>query len=98
MDTPLASPPSSPPTPGNGRQLEGIAFTFCKCAFVALLFQKYTLLAASGLAVLFYLLAVRAGVRQWRCWLKPPWVVLFWAAVFIGQIVQLFVLPVIGRR
>jgi hypothetical protein len=75
-----------------GRQYEGWAFTFCKAAFLALLFEKYTLLATSGLATLFYVLAARQGVREWRCFAKPPWVTLLWAAVFAGQCYQLFFL------
>lgn len=68
-----------------GRELEGYAFTFCKAAFLVLIFQKYSLLALSGLAVLFYGLAIGKGVKCWRCWLKPPWVVIFWIGIFIWQ-------------
>jgi hypothetical protein len=68
-----------------GRKYEGYAFTFCKAAFLTLIFQKYALLAISGLAVVFYLLALKMGVRQWRCWLKPPWVVVVWSVVFCWQ-------------
>jgi len=68
-----------------GREFEGYAFTFCKAAFLVLIFQKYSLLALSGLATLFYVLASARGVTEWRCWAKPPWVTLFWAAVFIWQ-------------
>jgi hypothetical protein len=75
-----------------GRQYEGWAFTFCKAAFLALLFQRYTLLATSGLATLFYVLAASRGVREWRCFAKPPWVTLFWGAVFAGQCYRLFVM------
>jgi hypothetical protein len=76
-----------------GRRYEGWAFTFCKAAFLALLFQEYTLLATAGLATLFYLLAAHRGVREWRCFAKPPWVTLFWAAVFVGQCYKLFFAP-----
>jgi hypothetical protein len=76
---------------GLGRQYEGWAFTFCKAALLALLFEKYTLLATSGLATLFYVLAARQGVREWRCFAKPPWVTLFWAAVFVGQCFHFFI-------
>ncbi len=68
-----------------GKQFEGYAFTFCKAAFLVLIFQKYALLALSGLATLFYLLALSKGIKEWRCWAKPPWVVIFWAAVFFWQ-------------
>ena len=69
-----------------GKRFEGYAFTFCKAAFLVLIFQKYALLALSGLATLFYLLALARGVREWRCWAKPPWVIVFWAVVFCWQI------------
>ena len=73
-----------------GQQYEGYAFTFCKAAFLVLIFQRYALLALSGLATVFYLLAVSKGVRQWRCWAKPPWVTLFWAGVCAWQCWALF--------
>jgi len=73
-----------------GRQYEGYAFTFCKAAFLVLLFGRYALLALSGLAALFYVLAQLKGVRVWRCWAKPPYVTLFWTAVFVGQCYRLF--------
>lgn len=69
-----------------GAQFEGWAFTFCKAAFLVLLFQRYALLALSGLAALFYLLAAWRGVKVWRCWAKPPWVTLFWLGVFAWQV------------
>jgi hypothetical protein len=69
-----------------GRKYEGWAFTFCKAAFLVLIFQQYSLLALSGLATLFYLLAAWRGVREYRCWAKPPWVTLFWASVFIWNV------------
>ena len=68
-----------------GKRYEGWAFTFCKAAFLVLLFQRYALLALSGLAVVFYALAQAKGVKDWHCWAKPPWVTLFWAIVFLWQ-------------
>jgi hypothetical protein len=65
-----------------GRQFEGWAFTFCKAAFLVLIFQKWALLALSGLATVFYVLAQVRGVTTWRCWAKPPYVTAFWAIVF----------------
>lgn len=73
-----------------GERLEGWAFTFCKAAFLVLIFQRYALLALSGLATLFYVLASLRGVKNWRCWAKPPYVTLFWAAVFVWQIWVVF--------
>ena len=69
-----------------GKTYEGGAFTFCKAAFLVLIFRQYSLLALSGLAAAFYLVAQFHGVREWRCWAKPPWVTLFWAAVFVWQV------------
>jgi hypothetical protein len=69
-----------------GQRFEGYAFTFCKAAFLVLLFGRYSLLALSGLATVFYLLAAWKGVTTWRCWAKPPWVSLFWGAVFCWQV------------
>ncbi len=68
-----------------GQRLEGWAFTFCKAAALVLLFGHHALLVLSGLAALFYVLAWLRGVREWRCWAKPPWVTLFWGAVFAWQ-------------
>ena len=69
-----------------GKTYEGWAFTFCKAAFLVLIFQRYSLLALSGLAALFYAASSMIGVKQYRCWAKPPWVTLFWAGVFAGQV------------
>ena len=71
--------------PERGAELEGYAFTFCKAAFLALLFSKYTLLVTAGAAVVLYVLAYLYGVREWRCFVKPPWVVIFFAIVLAAQ-------------
>ncbi len=76
-----------------GRQFEGYAFTFCKAGFLVLIFRSYSLLALSGLSALFYLLAWARGIREYRCWAKPPWVTAFWIAVFCVQVALLFVKP-----
>lgn len=69
-----------------GEILEGWAFTFCKAAFLVLIFQHYSLLVLSGLSALFYILAAAHGVKEWRCWAKPPWVTMFWAAIFLWSV------------
>ena len=51
-----------------GKELEGYAFTFCKAAFLALLFGRYAVLVLSTGAVVLYLVAYAQGVREWRCW------------------------------
>ena len=48
-----------------GKELEGYAFTFCKAAFLALLFGKYAVLVLSVAAVVLYGLAYAAGVREY---------------------------------
>lgn len=70
----------------DGRKVEGWAFTFCKAAILVLIFQKWSLLALSGLAALFYIVAALLGVKTWRCWAKPPWVTLFWLGVFAVEL------------
>jgi hypothetical protein len=72
-----------------GRDLEGYAFTFCKAAFLALLLQRYTLLATSAAAATLYVAAARKGVRDWRCFVKPPWVVIFFGIVIVSEIRRL---------
>ena len=74
-----------------GEKYEGWGFTFCKAAFLVLIFGRWSLLALSGLAAFFYVLAQAHGVKRWRCWAKPPWVTLFWAVVFFGQIWLMFI-------
>jgi len=69
-----------------GKQYEGWAFTFCKAAFLVLLFGRFSLLILSGLATVFYVLASLKGVREWRCWAKPPWVTVFWGVIFLWQL------------
>jgi hypothetical protein len=76
-----------------GKELEGYAFTFCKAAFLALLFGRYAVLVLSTGAVVLYLVAYAQGVREWRCWVKPPWVVIFFASVAIAQAYLLFWSP-----
>ena len=76
-----------------GKVYEGWAFTFCKAAFLVLIFGRDSLLALSGLATVFYLASAWKGNKEWRCWAKPPWVTIFWAGIFAWQVVE-----VIGRH
>jgi glucan phosphoethanolaminetransferase (alkaline phosphatase superfamily) len=73
-----------------GHEIEGYAFTFCKAAFLALLFGKFAVLALSVIAVVLYVVAYANGVREWRCWVKPPWVVIFFILVAAAQAYMLF--------
>ena len=74
-----------------GKEVEGWAFTFCKAAFLALLCGKYAILVLSLAAVVLYSYAYWVGVREWRCWVKPPWVVIFFATVAAVQAYFLFI-------
>jgi hypothetical protein len=74
----------------DGKKYEGWAFTFCKAAFLVLIFQKYALFALSGLATIFYIAAQLKGIKEWRCWAKPPYVTLFWALVCVVEAWRLF--------
>jgi hypothetical protein len=67
---------------------EGWAFTFCKAAFLVLIFGHYSLLVLSGLATVFYIASALKGHTEWRCWAKPPWVTIFWAGIFAWQLVE----------
>ena len=72
-----------------GRELEGYAFTFCKAAFLALLFRRYNLLVTSLAASGLYVAAARNGVKEWRCFVKPPWVVIVFLLVAAVEIRRL---------
>ncbi len=67
---------------------EKLAFQFCKIATFALVFQKYTFIAASALAAIVYWVVVIQGVKTTKCWLQKPlrvallWTVLCPIAVF----------------
>jgi hypothetical protein len=78
------------PREARGADLEGYAFTFCKAALLAFIFQKYTPIATSGIAVILYIVAAIYGVREWRCFVKPPWVVIALAAMCTFQTYLMF--------
>jgi hypothetical protein len=65
-----------------GQKLEGVAFSFCKAATVALVFQKFALPAAALLSAVFFLLAIAYGKNDTRCALRYPLLIAaFWLAV-----------------
>ena len=75
----------------HGRTLEGWAFTFCKAAFLCLVFTpKFALLGCAFCATVLYIAAALQGVKSWRCWAKPPWVTIFWALVTAEEIWRLY--------
>lgn len=68
--------------PSTGRTYEGIAFSFCKAATVALICGRYALPIAALFAAGFFVAAYAKGERETRCFLGPPLVVAgFWVAV-----------------
>jgi uncharacterized protein (DUF169 family) len=69
-----------------GRELEGYAFTFCKAAALALILRRYNLLVTSAAAAGFYVAAARCGVKEWRCFVKPPWVVIAFSIVAVNEL------------
>jgi hypothetical protein len=73
-----------------GYEVGGWAFTFCKAAFLALIFERYTLLATAAIGTALYLVAAGFGVREWRCWVKHPWVTIALAAIAGWQVWVLF--------
>jgi hypothetical protein len=85
-----APPPILEARRAPGEEIEGWAFTFCKAALIALIFQKFTPIATSGLAVMLYIVAAAYGVREWRCFIKPPWVVVGLAAMCAAQSYVMF--------
>ena len=73
-----------------GKELEGYAFTFCKAAFLALILRRYTLLVCALAASALYVAAQRNGVREWRCFVKPPWVVAVFGVVALSEVRRLW--------
>ncbi len=68
-----------------GEVYEGIAFSFCKAATVALLFGKYALPVAAVACSVFYVVAYAKGKKETRCVLGPPLAVAaFWVIVAAG--------------
>ncbi|MBS1724545.1 MAG: hypothetical protein JSS66_16505 [Armatimonadetes bacterium] len=55
-----------------GDVYEGIAFTFCKCATVALLLGPFVLPGAAYLAAIFYVFAYFHQRKDTRCVLRYP--------------------------
>jgi hypothetical protein len=47
-------------------------------------------LATAGIAIVLYLVAAGYGVREWRCWVKHPWVTIALAAIAGWQVWVLF--------
>ena len=55
-----------------GEILEGIGFTYCKVATVALICGKFTLPVAGALAAIFFVSGWISGKRDTRCFAGPP--------------------------
>jgi hypothetical protein len=84
------APAEADPRLQRGYEVEGWAFTFCKAAFLALIFERYTLLATAAIGMVLYIIAAGYGVREWRCWVKHPWVTVALAAIAGWQVWSLF--------
>ena len=85
-----------------GEVYEGIAFSFCKAATVALLFGKFALPVAAIACSVLYVMAHIKGKKETRCVLGPPLVVAaFWVVVAAGWGVWTYarepVLGIFGR-
>lgn len=84
------------PTKSPGQVYEGIAFTFCKCATVALLCGRFALPVAALMCAVFFVMAYAKGERETRCILGPPLVVAaFWTVVAAASLTLMFV-PTLG--
>lgn len=80
-----SNPPPAPPPPGN--ELEKLAFTFCKCATVALICGKFALPIAATASAALYIAAYAKGFRETRCILGPPLrVAAFWIVIVCAWI------------
>ncbi len=77
----------------SGEKLEGVAFTFCKCATVALIFGRYALPAAALLSAALYIAAHAKGKRDTRCVIGPPLAVASFWVVITGMWVWLTYFP-----
>lgn len=81
------------------QKLEGIAFTFCKCATVALICGRFALPIAATLCAVFYILAYFKGEKETRCILGPPLMVsCFWVLVTGGWVWWNYFSPFHGSR
>jgi hypothetical protein len=67
------------------QKLEGVAFTFCKVATVALIAGRYTLPVAGLFSASLYIAAHFKGQRESRCILKWPLLIAaFWILISTG--------------
>lgn len=70
----------TPISPGD--KAEKLAFTFCKCATVALFCGKFALPVAATLSAILYIVAHSKGTKETRCIIGPPIrVAAFWIVV-----------------
>ena len=53
-------------------KLEGIAFTFCKAATIAVVAGRYALPVAASFAAVLFIAAFLKGARESRCILRVP--------------------------
>ena len=73
-----------------GDKYEGLAFTFCKVASVALIAERFTLPLAAFLSATFYVLAYVKDKKDTRCWARVPLLIAgFW--IFVGLVALIFI-------
>jgi hypothetical protein len=69
------------------QKLEGVAFTFCKCATVALICGRFALPVAALLAAGFFVAAFLKGEKETRCVVGKPLIVAgLWVLVATGWV------------
>lgn len=84
---PLTEVLPSRPQKTRGEIFEGIAFTLCKAATVALFVQllvssRYILPFVALCSAVYYALALLNGKRDTRCILRLPWLIIsFWGLI-----------------
>lgn len=93
IDTSAASTLTSPQKT-KGEFYESLAFNFCKAATIILLTGPFALPIASGLAMVFFLLAHFHGKHDSRCILKRPLLIAgFWGTICLLWLVFHFAPP-----
>ena len=79
--------PAERPAKTKGELYESIAFTFCRCATLLLIFREFALPVTAALATVFYLVAHFHGQSDTRCVLKKPLLIAaFWGVICIAWI------------
>jgi len=90
-------PTATKPDKTAGEKLEGVAFTFCKVATVALLAGRFVLPVAAGIAAVLYVAAYAKGKQDTRCVLQKPLLIAgFWSFIAIASLCLILVPGIFG--